>query len=878
MRITQRQVLRGPNYWSTYRKKLIVLTLDLEQYKELPTNRLKSFNESLAKLLPTLHEHRCSIGAVGGFFEQLKEGTSLAHVIEHVALELQTLGGMECTFGRTYCTDNSNLYKILFSYTLEQAGLYAGDAAFNLVHSLALGQEYTKLEENILDLTQIFKKEEFGPSTLSLIREAEKRNIPYTKLPGCSLVTFGQGAYQKKIWATVTSQTSSIGVEVASDKELTKKILDEHFIPVPHGITIQTLEELEHTLQTLHFPLVIKPTNGNHGRGVLTNITTQEKALLGFERAKKISNKVLIEEFIPGDDYRFLVINYKAVAVAQRTPAQIVGDGHSTIQQLIDKVNENPKRGIGHENLLTTIKIDEETNTLLIENNLSLDSVLEMNQILYLKTTANLSSGGTAKDITDFVHPSNLLLAERVARLIHLDVCGIDIVATNIHEPITKYNGAVIEVNAGPGLRMHLQPSSGRSRNVAAPIMEMLYPMGSPTTIPVIAVTGTNGKTTVVRLIAYLAQQANFKVGFCTTEGIYRHGQLIYAGDCSGPLSNNVVLSDPSVNFAVLECARGGILRAGLGFNECDISIINNISADHLGLKEINSLADLARVKSVVAHSTKQSGYCILNADDDLVYAMKNELSCSIALFALKNNERLQNHSRDEGLVCYVENDFIVVQKGAHKKCIAQLSRIPITFKGSASCMIKNILPVVLAGIISDFLQKDIETALYNFLPTPENLPGRMNIFNLGTVQLMIDYAHNEAAYVELKKFLRTIKTTRRMGIICAPGDRRIIDIQQIGYQAAETFDEIIITHDKDTRGNTNENITQALIQGIKRSQYKPIVDVISDEHTALKQSLARANKGAFIFCHPSNIFKTIEFIRNQQAKTVLSLRNIHDA
>ena len=841
MKILKSQVLNGPNYWSNYRKKLIVLTLDLKQYEEFPTNCLKGFNNSLAKLIPSLGEHRCSIGVKGGFIQRLNEGTWLGHVIEHVALELQTLAGMECGFGRTYSTTKTGVYEVIFCYTDAAAGLYAGETAFKIVASLAAEEEYLNLKCDLQNLKDIFRKEQFGPSTGALVNEAVKRRIPYSKLGNGSLVVFGYGANQKKIWATVSSQTSSIGVEIASDKELTKRILDTNFIPVPHGITVRNLEDLEKALMTLPFPLVIKPFNGNHGRGVLTNINSKEKAILGFEFAKKISNKVLIEEFIPGDDYRFLVVNYHVVAVAKRTPALVTGNGIFTIQQLIDQVNEDPIRGFGHEKILTAIDIDEETRAILIENNLSLNSILPLNQMLFLKSTANLSTGGTATDVTDLVHPDNIKMAEKVARLIDLDICGIDIVTQHIHQPIQKCNGSIIEVNAGPGLRMHLQPTVGKARNVAAPIIDMLYPAGSSATVPIIAVTGTNGKTTVVRLTAYLAEKAKYKVGYCTSEGIYSNGHLSYEGDCSGPLSTTTVLSDPSINFAVLECARGGILRSGLAFNECDISIITNISADHLGLKEINSLDDLARVKSVVAHSTKKSGYCILNADDELVYKMKQDLACKIGLFAMEETLRIQEHWNTGGLVCYLENDFIVVQKGHDKNYLAQISHIPLTFKGSASCMIKNILPAVLAGVICNFSLSDIEAALYGFLPTPENLPGRMNVFNFNEVQVMIDYAHNEGAYIELKSYLSKVTKTRKIGIISVAGDRRPIDMQKIGYYAAELFDEIIIKHDKNTRGNSNENITHSLREGIQNSKKKPVVEVISDEFTALKQVLDRS-------------------------------------
>ncbi|MFJ1269164.1 cyanophycin synthetase [Legionella lytica] len=866
MFIINQQVIKGPNYWSNYRKKLIVFTIDIDTYEERPSNLIKNFNENLIKLLPSLNAHRCSPGVFGGFLMRLNEGTWLGHIIEHVALELQTLAGMDCGFGRTYGTSKTGVYQVIFSYEHEEAGLYAGKAAFNLVKQLASGQHYNELEEDISSLQYIARQASLGPSTASIVNEAKIRNIPFKTFPNSSLVIFGQGCYQKSIWATVTSETSAIGMDTVSDKELTKKILENHFIPVPHGTTVCSLAELENALENLSFPLVIKPYNGNHGRGVLTNIHSRAKALLGYELAKKISKTILIEEYIRGNDYRFLVINYKVVAVAKRTPACIEGDGVQTIKELIGKINSDPRRGKGHGKVLTTIEIDEETNTLLIEKGLSLDSVLPESKILHLKSTANLSAGGTATDVTDLVHFSNIHLAQRIARIVNLDICGIDIVSEGINQPIQKYGGAVIEVNAGPGLRMHLQPSQGKSRNVAAPILDMLYPPESKFTIPIVAVTGTNGKTTVVRLTAFLAQTAKFSVGFTTTEGIYINEKLIFSGDCSGPKSANAVLGEPNINFAVLECARGGILRSGLAFDECDISVITNVSSDHLGLKEINTLEELVQVKAVVARSTKKTGYCILNAEDDLVYALKTELSCTVALFALNKTDRIQKHCElNGGLACYIEKDFIVVQKGITKNTIAPLSRIPLAFQGTSSAMSKNILPAVLVAFISKFSLTDIQTGLYNFHPTPENLPGRMNLFTFDSIELMLDYAHNEGGYLELKTYLNTKQSKHRVGIISVSGDRRPIDMQNVGSCAAELFDEIIITHPEDTRGNTNENITNELMTGIRNSGYVPSVEVISNEYTAVKTALKRAHSETFIFYTPENVFEAIEFLKGIQ-------------
>ena len=869
MKILEIQVLNGPNYWSKKRKKLMVMTIDLEHYEFLPTNLLPGFNDSIKKLIPSLYDHRCSPGVLGGFYMRLDEGTWLGHVIEHVALEIQTLAGMDCGFGRTYGANKEGVYQVIFNYELENAGVLAAKAAFELVHTLAAGKAYNELENTLVTLNTIRESEQLGPSTASIVHEAQKRNIPVRCFKNSSLVILGQGCNQKKIWATVSSQTSSIAVEIASNKELTKSLLEANFIPVPKGITVKNLEELDKAITNMGFPLVLKPLNGNHGRGVLTHITTKEKAIIGFEIAKKISESVIVERLIKGEDYRLLVVNYKMVAAAKRTPAQIIGNGIYTIQELIEHVNKDPKRGLDHENMLTRITVDDATLSILMEQNLSLDSILPPGEALYLKGTANLSAGGTACDVTDLVHPDTIHMAERIARLVQLDICGIDIIAQTISEPINQKNGAIIEVNAGPGLRMHLDPSEGKKRNVASAIIDMLYPEGTPATIPVVAVTGTNGKTTVVRLIAHLAKKASYNVGFTTTEGIYLQDHLSYSGDCSGPLSSSTVLSDSLVDFAVLECARGGILRSGLSFDECDISVITNITEDHLGLKEIHSLEDLARVKSVVAYSTKQKGHSILNADDDLVYKIKQELTCNVALFGLAESDRIKEHCSAGGLACYIENEFIIVKNGKNKHYLAQLNDIPLTLNGTATCMIQNILPAVLAGVISNIPLTEIANALYEFLPVSDNLPGRMNVFNFHDYQIMIDYAHNEGAYIELNKYIKKLTSKRKIGIISATGDRRPKDIQNIGYYAAQMFDEIIIKHDKNGRGSSNEYLTELIKQGVVLSKLNPKVHVISDEFEAVHYALQHTTPDTFIFYAPEDVFSAINFIKKEQKKRI---------
>lgn len=865
MNILKIQVMRGPNYWSNYRKQLIVMTIDLKQYEELPTNCLPGFKDKLLSYLPGLRKDFCSLGYEGGFVERMEEGTWLGHVIEHVALVMQCEAGMDCGFGRTYGTDNHGVYEVIFSYELEKAGLYVAYAAVNLVRALAEGKEYPSFAEDITYLKEIKRTEGLGPSTQAIIDEARKRKIPYKRHNNSSLITLGYGRNQQKIWTALTSKTSSIGVDIAADKEFTKRLLEEHFVPVPPGITIESEDELPQAIEQLGYPLAIKPCDGNHGRGVTTKIHDYEKAVFGFALAKEISDKIIVERYIAGNDYRFLVVNHKVVAVAQRTPAMVVGDGLSTIEQLIQVANMDPNRGDEHEMPLTKITIDESTLLILSQNNLTLRSVLAPGQIAYLKETANLSAGGTATDVTDRVHPQNLFFAERAAKLLNLDICGIDVVSANIQIPLNENHGAIIEVNAGPGLRMHLAPTYGQARNVAEPILNMLYPSPAEATIPIVAVTGTNGKTTVVRLIEHMAHRANYVTGATTTEGIYLNTKLIYRGDCSGPLSADTVLRDPCVDFAILECARGGILRAGLGFDECDISIITNIGNDHLGLNGINTLEELANVKSVVAFSTKKSGCAILNADDPMVYALRSELNCKIALFALSENPAIQAHCDAGGLAAYIKNGYIVIRTGHKREILAEVKEIPISFKGMATSMIQNILPAVLAGVICQFSLEMLRDSVFNFHPTPENLPGRMNLFHLpNNCDVLVDYAHNEGAFIELKNYLDTIYRKRKIGIIGMAGDRRSEDFHAIGCHIATMFDEIIIRHDADGRGRTNDEITDLLLTGIKRSNAKPAIKIISDEVHALETVLDGNCSDAFIFCAVENVFRVTGVMREK--------------
>ncbi|MBA3663856.1 MAG: cyanophycin synthetase [Bacteroidetes bacterium] len=870
MKINSIKVMRGPNFWSNYRQNIIIMKLDLEELEAFPTNKIEGFSERIEQLIPSMYTHRCSEAHEGGFFFRIKHGTWIGHVVEHIALEIQTLAGMDCGYGRTRSADKAGEYYVIFAYHVEKAGLYAAEAALRIARALVDNVPYD-INKDIEALKRIKAKYGFGPSTQAIVEEAQSRGIPFKRLNNSSFVLFGQGIHQKKIRATLTGSTSHMGVEIACDKNETKQILKSAYIPTPESILIDHEEDLEATVEKIGYPVVIKPINGNHGRGITINIQTMDQARDAFKLAREISEDVLVEKFMQGCDFRFLLINFKLVAVAKRTPALVTGDGHSTIAQLIDRINCDPNRGEGHEKILTKIKIDKITSDILSQKNYTLETIPSFDEVVLLKDTANISTGGTATDVTHLVHPYNIFMAERIARLLNMDICGIDVIATAIDKPLTDENGGILEVNACPGFRMHLFPSKGKPINVAAHVVDMLYPRGAESRIPLVAVTGTNGKTTTTRLIAHMAKQSGHHVGYTTTDGTYIQGHLIHRGDCTGPVSAQTVLTDPTIDFAVLECARGGILRAGLGFDHCDISIITNISEDHLSLDGIDTLRDMARVKSVVAHSTFKHGYAILNADDERVYDMREELDCNIALFSIDSeNERVVSHCKNGGLAVVIEYGFVTICAGQTKIPVEKIDDIPLSFSGRADSMIKNILPAVLTAYLKNFTLKNIRLALKTFIPSPEFTPGRMNVFNFQNFDVMVDYAHNSGGFIELKSFIEKTQSPSKVGIIAAVGDRRDEDIRNIGAFAAQMFDEVIIRHDKDLRGRTREELTELILQGIHSQKQHMPVKVISDEKEAIEYAMNNAKKGAFITVCTDAVQKTIEYLGQLQKEEQL--------
>ncbi|HTA62941.1 MAG TPA: cyanophycin synthetase [Bacteroidia bacterium] len=863
MKIIEIKTLRGPNYWSNYRKKLIVMKLDLEQLEEFPTNKIDGFAERLEKMLPSMRRHRCSKNHEGGFFERVVEGTWMGHVIEHIALEIQSLAGMECGFGRTRGTGTKGMYNVVFSYMEETVGMYAAKASVKIAEAIVASTEYD-LENDIITMRKMREQERFGPSTGSIVDEAVARDIPFIRLNNQSLVQLGYGKNQVRFRATMTDRTSSIAVDLASNKDETKRMLQDAAIPVAKGMCIAFEHEVDEAIAKIGFPLVFKPLDGNHGKGASINVKTVEEAKLAYEHAKKYSRKIIVERFISGYDFRILVINNRFIAAALREPAHVIGDGNSTIQQLIEIENKDPRRGYGHENVLTEISIDKETHDQLAKHGFTLDTILKKGELCYLKGTANLSTGGTSTDVTDIVHPHNIFICERISRVIGLDICGIDIMATNLSEPMETTGAVVLEVNAAPGFRMHLAPAKGLPRNVAAPVLDMLYPTGKSCRIPIIAITGTNGKTTTTRLIAHIVKNNGFRVGYTTSDGIYVQNSMLTKGDTTGPISAEFILKDPTVEFAVLETARGGILRSGLGFGKCDVAVVTNIQEDHMGLSDIHTLKDMANVKGVVARAVKRDGYTVLNADNEHCVSISKTTDCKIAYFSInENNPTIVEHCKHGGIAAIYENGYITIKKGDWKFRVQKASLIPLTFGGKVTFMIYNVLAATLASYAYGFTIEDIKTSLETFIPSAAQTPGRMNIFDFKEYKVLIDFAHNADGFRGIKEFLSTIESPYKIGIITGTGDRRDDDIRDMGRISAEMFDHIIIRQDKFLRGRLADDIVKLLVEGINEVNPKQSYEYIPKEVEALKHALSLAKPGTYITALSDVIDNAIDVVQS---------------
>ena len=860
--VRDRRVYRGPNYWSY--DPAIRFVVDLGELEEWPTSRLPGFTERLVGLLPGLHDHSCSRGHRGGFVERLNEGTWLGHVAEHVAIELQRVTGAEIRRGKTReDRHNPGVYNVIWGYHDETVGLAAGDLAVRLVNHLLHEEQDFDVPLAIEDLIRTANRVAFGPSTQAIVDEATARDIPWLRLDEHSLVQLGQGVHQRRIRATMTSATSVIGTDIASDKALTARLLSQAGLPVPGTTVVDNGDDALRVASRLGYPVVIKPLDGNHGRGVGLDIRDDQALLHAYDVAKASARRggVVVERFVQGADHRLLVVGSRLVAASLRRPAHVVGDGVLTLEQLVERENADPRRGIGHEKVLTRIRLDERAAAFAEEQGYGLADVVPAGVVVHLARTANMSTGGTAEDVTEAVHPDNVEIAEIAAEVVGLDVAGIDLVTPDIAQSVHDVGGAIVEVNAAPGFRMHTHPTIGEPQYVAKPVLDLLFPPGARSRIPIVAVTGTNGKTTTTRMIAHVFRRVGRKVGLTSTDGIAIGDRLIIPGDSSGPRSARIVLQNPRVDLAVFEVARGGILREGLGYERNDVAVVLNVASDHLGLRGIDTLDELARVKQVIVEAVPRNGFAVLNADDPRVYAMRKACSGDIVLFSMEEEcEAVAKHLRHGGraVVLETENGIerIMYRHGSRAQAVVRTDALPATFGGRARMNVQNAMAATGAALAAGAHLQDVRLALQTFTSSFEQTPGRLNVTQNGGVTIVVDFCHNAHGMRMLGDFVDrwaadAAPRARRIGLVTTPGDRRDEDIRELGKAAAPHFDHLVLPGLIGLRGRQEGEIPALILAGVEEAVAEgakpPSSEVSTDETASVTASLAAAQPGDLV-------------------------------
>ncbi len=877
-RVIELQAYRGPHLFS--HRPMIRIRVDLGQLEQWPTDRIAGFNGALLCALPGLAAHGCSCRQAGGFAARLRDGTWLGHVIEHVALELQALAGSPLSRGKTRSVaGHPGSYDVLYAYEEETLAIAAGAAAIRLVLSLlpqslaawegerrlpaALVESPDDIEALVPALSLILSRNSLGPTTSAITDAARRRGIPITRLDRHSFVQLGYGARQKRIRASMTGETAQLSVSIAGNKEVTRQALLGAGLPAPRGRVARSADDAVEAARGFDGPVVVKPLDGNHGRGVATNLTEEEQIRAAFDMAARIG-RVIIEEQLPGKDYRILVIGGHVVAVAERAPASVVGDGFHSIAQLIEDLNADKRRGEGHEKVLTRVKIDSDLRDMLKRQGKTMASVPLAGETVVLRGTANLSTGGTAIDRTDVMHPDNRLIAEAAVRLVGLDIAGVDFLCPDISRPVAVTGGGLVEINAAPGFRMHLAPAEGRARDVATPVVDMLFPAGSQSRVPIVAVTGTNGKSTTTRMIAAIMREAGKRVGMANTSGIYLDDLQLKAGDASGPRSAKMILRNPSVEVAVLETARGGILREGLAFDVSSVGVVLNVMPDHLGLKDIDTLEQLAAVKEVVARNVARRGTAVLNFDDPLVRKMARNTRSRIAWFslgALVDASALAFHTADGGTVATLEGTGadaeLVLHRHGERHVVARAHEIPATAGGVATFNIANALAAICATAALGTDCGSIAGALKRFASSFEDNPGRFNIIDDHPFRVVLDYAHNPGALRALGSALpalRPASSGRLIGMVAIPGDRRDEDLTEMGRIAAELFDHIVFREGPDGRGRPRGEVLKLMERGARSADTSATFESILKEENAVDRCLALGRAGDLLAILPTDV------------------------
>ncbi len=871
VQIVESRVYRGPNYYSY--EPAVHLVVDIHELENSPSDLLPGFSEMLLAALPGLREHQCSRGHEGGFVERLEEGTWAGHIVEHVALELQRTAGHEITRGKTRSTRKKGIYNVIYGYLDETVATLAGTLAVRLVNDLVSRSDGTAAPDPDFDFRaeqELFlrtsQRVAFGPSTQAILEEAIVRDIPWQRLNAGSLVQLGQGVFQQRIRATMTSQTSSLAVDIASDKELTNRLLAAAGLPVPASDVTRRKEEAVRLAHRIGFPVVVKPLDGNHGRGVAINLTTDEAVRAAFDVAYDESRRgdVIVESFITGRDYRVLVVGGNMVAIAERVPAHVIGDGSSTVAALVEETNADPRRGVGHEKVLTRITVNDAAVDLVRSQGYEMTDVPPRGEMVKLALTGNMSTGGISIDRTFEAHPDNVDIAEEAARVVGLDIAGIDFLCPDITEPVRETGGAICEVNAAPGFRMHSHPTIGDPQYVAKPVVDLLFPPGTSSRIPIVAVTGTNGKTTTTRMIGHIFKGIGRKVGMTSTDGVVIDDRLVIRSDASGPRSARMVLQNPRVDFAVFEVARGGILREGLGYGRNDVAVVLNVAPDHIGLRGIDTVEQLAKVKQVVVEAVPKNGAAVLNADDELVADMRRACSGEVVWFSLKSDNRMiADHCRRGGKAVILEKqelgDLIVLVHGRRRMPLAHTHLLPATFGGKALFNVQNAMAAAAAAYCAGASLHDIRAGLRSFTSSYYSAPGRMNLTNVHGVNVIVDYCHNAPAMVALGDFVDRffedvtgLERPQRLAVVATAGDRRDQDMVDLGFEAAKHFDVVVVREDVRLRGRRAGETAQLLVDGARRAQSQKLarakrVDIVLDEIEATRHALTLANPGDLV-------------------------------
>lgn len=866
MEIQELKVFDAPNIFSA-REPIIKIQVKLGELTDIPTKDIGNINESIIRLFPGIKDHKCSTGYIGGFVDRLAEGTYLAHVTEHLCLETQRMLGYDIKYGKARQVKD-DIYNVIFTCTYPEIGKATGNFVINTLNKLIEGQN-VDIQQKLQKLKKLCVKYDIGVSTGAIIEEAKRRNIPVSLVNDGELVRLGYGKYQKCISATLYEGTSSISVDVACNKQLTRSLLEEVFIPVPKGKAVLDIDEAILVADDIGYPVVVKPKNGNKGKFVFINIKNIDEIKAAFQQAVTFDGEVIIEKHVEGKDYRVLVVNGKVVAAAERVPAYIIGDAQHSIEELIEIENQNELRGEDHEKPLTKIKVDSNVETLLEKQQMSLSYIPEANRKVWLRENANLSTGGEAYDCTDLVHPENIEIFIAAAKTIGLDIAGIDVVTTDISEPISKNNGAIVEVNAAPGIRMHLKPSKGLKRDVISPILDMMFPKGTPNTIPIVAITGTNGKTTTTRMISNILKQKGLTVGTTTTNGIFINDKCILDGDTTGPRSAKRILHNPEVEAAVLETARGGIIRDGLAYEKADIAVFTNLSEDHLGIDGINTMEELLHVKSLVLEAVKDDGTCVLNADDPWIMKVKEKAKGNKVLFSLKdNNSIITNHIGNGGTAIYIrDNEIYIVSKGNAKRFM-NLRDIPATLDGGLKHNVYNSMAAIGACFALGIPFEVIEQTLNKFTCDADVNPGRFNIYDIEDFKVVLDYGHNIDGYRVTIEGLKALNPTRLVGIIGIPGDRLDMDVLNVGKISGSSFDNIFVKEDNDLRGRKPMEVAEllyhgALLGGISREN----IEIIPNEKEALSKAIQQAVTGDVIVVFFEKMEPLIKLLKSYKSE-----------